>query len=160
MNFQESSMTVALWYGNRVPDDSKLTDEFIEEFKQGLSNATGIPVGKITVNKQKLAPQEEEIVPMSERIKQFIDDYGFFALLIILIIALMLSVMPRKKKSPQLAPELATAGGPNVDEAEEELPPINFEEHSEIKKQIENFVKQKPESVAQLLRNWLSEDWD
>jgi len=47
--------------------------------------------------KQKLAPQEEEIVPMSERIKQFIDDYGFFALLIILIIALMLSVMPRKK---------------------------------------------------------------
>jgi len=40
------------------------------------------------------------------------------------------------------------------------LPPINFEEHSEIKKQIENFVKQKPESVAQLLRNWLSEDWD
>jgi len=25
-------MTVALWYGNRVPDDSKLTDEFIEEF--------------------------------------------------------------------------------------------------------------------------------
>jgi len=31
---------------NRVPDDSKLTDEFIEEFKQGLSNATGIPVGK------------------------------------------------------------------------------------------------------------------
>jgi len=22
MNFQESSMTVALWYGNRVPDDS------------------------------------------------------------------------------------------------------------------------------------------
>jgi len=41
-----------------------------------LSNATGIPVGKITVNKQKLAPQEEEIVPMSERIKQFIDDYG------------------------------------------------------------------------------------
>ncbi|HOM03251.1 MAG TPA: hypothetical protein PLH43_10535 [Acetivibrio sp.] len=126
-----------------------------------MSNATGIPVEKITVDKQKLAPQEVEVVAASDRIKQFIDDYGFFALMIILIIALMLSVMPRKKKTPEATPELATAGGPNFAVAEEEeLPEINFEEHSEIKKQIENFVKQKPESVAQLLRNWLSDDWD
>ncbi|HHV29864.1 flagellar basal-body MS-ring/collar protein FliF [Acetivibrio mesophilus] len=161
MNFEESSMTVALWYGNRVADDSKLTTEFIEQFKKGLSNATGIPVERITVDKQKLAPKEEEVTPVADRIKELFDNYGFFALLTILIIALMISVMPKKKKE-ELEPELATAGGPKfiMPNEEEELPEINFEEHSEIKKQIENFVKQKPESVAQLLRNWLSDDWD
>lgn len=161
MNFVESSMTVALWYGNRVADDSKLTTEFMDQFKLGLSNATGIPIEKITVDKQKLAPQEVEVVPVGEKIKQLFEDYGFFALLIILIIALMLSVRPKKNAEPELVPELATAGGPKfIVTDEQEIPEISFEEHSEVKKQIERFVRQKPESVAQLLRNWLSDEWD
>ena len=31
---------------------------------------------------------------------------------------------------------------------------------SEVKKQIDKFVKHKPEAVAQLLRNWLADDWN
>jgi flagellar M-ring protein FliF len=31
-------------------------------------------------------------------------------------------------------------------------------EDNEIKKQLDKFALQKPEAVAQLLRNWLSED--
>ena len=44
--------------------------------------------------------------------------------------------------------------------SEHELPDISTEEQSEIKRQIDKFVAQKPDAVAQLLRNWLSEDWD
>ena len=40
------------------------------------------------------------------------------------------------------------------------MPEIEFEEQNEIKKQIEKFVTEKPESVAQLLRNWLQDDWE
>jgi flagellar M-ring protein FliF len=43
---------------------------------------------------------------------------------------------------------------------EEPVPEIELEERSEIKKQIDKFVRQKPDAVAQLLRNWLSDDWD
>lgn len=163
VNFNESSMTVALWYGNRVPDDSKLTQEFIDQFKQSLSTATGIPVVRISVDKQKLAPAEEYVVSAWEKIKEFLDDYGFFILMILLTVALMLAVIPRKKaEQAGLEPQLATANGASVTDNEEKdyVPEINFEEQSEVKKQIEKFVKEKPESVAQLLRNWLSDDWD
>jgi flagellar M-ring protein FliF len=163
VNFDESSMTVALWYGDRVPDDSKLTQEFIDQFKQSLSNATGIPVSRISVDKQKLAPAEEIVVSAWERIKEFLDNYGFFVLMILLIVALMIAVIPRKENQQAgLGPQLATADGAIAidNEANDNVPEINFEERSEIKKQIEKFVKEKPESVAQLLRNWLSEDWD
>ena len=40
------------------------------------------------------------------------------------------------------------------------LPEIEIEEKSEVKKQIDKFVKKKPEAVAQLLRNWLADEWD
>ena len=60
-----------------------------------------------------------------------------------------------------MEPQLATAGGIGVsDELDEEIQKISYEEQSEVKKQIEKFVKEKPESVAQLLRNWLSDEWD
>ena len=120
VNFNESSMTVALWYGNRVPDDSKLTQEFIDQFKQSLSNATGIPVVRISVDKQKLAPAEEYVVSAWEKIKEFLDDYGFFILMILLTVALMLAVIPRKKaEQAGLEPQLATANGASVTDNEE-----------------------------------------
>jgi flagellar M-ring protein FliF len=33
-------------------------------------------------------------------------------------------------------------------------------DNDELKQQIEKFVAAKPDAVAQLLRNWLTEDWD
>ncbi len=36
---------------------------------------------------------------------------------------------------------------------------IEFNEVSEVRKMIEKFVDEKPDAVAQLLRNWLNEDW-
>ena len=42
---------------------------------------------------------------------------------------------------------------------EPELEDIDVEEKSETRKLIEKFVDEQPEAAAQLLRNWLSEDW-
>lgn len=44
--------------------------------------------------------------------------------------------------------------------AEESLPEIDYFAESELKKQIDKFVDDKPEAAAQLLRNWLSEEWE
>ena len=42
---------------------------------------------------------------------------------------------------------------------DEELEDIGFNEKSEARILIEKFVDEKPEAVANLLRNWLNEDW-
>jgi len=41
-----------------------------------------------------------------------------------------------------------------------DLPDIEMGETDELKQQIDKFVQAKPDAVAQLLRNWLTEDWD
>ena len=41
----------------------------------------------------------------------------------------------------------------------EKLQEIAFNQESEAKRQIEKFVLEKPEAVAQLLRNWLNDEW-
>ena len=41
----------------------------------------------------------------------------------------------------------------------EPLEDIDLEAKSETRKMIEKFVDENPEAVANLLRNWLSEDW-
>ncbi len=39
------------------------------------------------------------------------------------------------------------------------LEDIEFSDKSETRKMIEKFVDENPEAVAQLLRNWLNDDW-
>jgi flagellar M-ring protein FliF len=45
-------------------------------------------------------------------------------------------------------------------EARDDIKDINIEEQSELKKQIDKFVQQNPDAVAQLLRNWIADDWN
>ncbi|HEY9059822.1 MAG TPA: flagellar basal-body MS-ring/collar protein FliF [Pseudobacteroides sp.] len=172
LNMEKSSMTVALYYGRRVKDDKNITAEFIESIKSDVSRATGIPAANISVNKYKMAPETIEVKSLADTIKELVNAYGFFALLLLLTIGLMIALIPRKKKkeapqeaAPAAEPALAaaTTGGFDVtvgDEFEDEIQEIDMEEKSEVKKQIEKFVKQKPDSVAQLLRTWLSDDWE
>lgn len=159
----ESGLGISMVYGIKVADDSGLGEDFINETKAALSSATGIPVSNITINKLKAMPPEVIELTASERFAEIFREYGFFVLMLILIIGLMIIGMPRKKKDIELqAAQAAASGGPRfvVPEEEEPLPEIMLEEKSEIKKQIDKFVKQKPDAVAQLLRNWLSDEWD
>jgi flagellar M-ring protein FliF len=160
-------MAISLWYGNKVKDDAKIDDAFITQVRQAASTATGIPVNNISVNKLKLASAEEVETPVTDTIRQLIQDYGLFALMLLLIVGMLIMAIPRKKREaqPQLTAadlEAAALAGPKfiVPETGEPIPEIDVEERSEIKKQIEKFVKQKPDAVAQLLRNWISDEWD
>ena len=47
-----------------------------------------------------------------------------------------------------------------LQDTRENLEEIDFDDRSEARKMIEKFVDEKPEAVAQLLRNWLNEDWE
>ena len=43
---------------------------------------------------------------------------------------------------------------------QESVEDIEYDEKSEVRKAIEKFVDENPESVALLLRNWLNNDWE
>jgi flagellar M-ring protein FliF len=158
----ESGLAISLWYGHKVPDDTRLGDDFITEIKTAASTATGIPVRNISVNKLKLLPKEDVEEMAADIIRELVRDYGFFAIMVLLIVGMLIVGIPRKKNRGDEAIPVPLAGGPKfaVPDYDEQIPEIELEERSEIKKQIDKFVKQKPDSVAQLLRNWLSDEWD
>ena len=164
---QESGLAISLWYGKKVADDSKLDETFINGIIQAASTATGIPSSNIAVNKLKMAPDAIVEKTLNDTIRQLVSDYGFFALLLLLIVGMLIMAVPRRKQGvqPEMGQAMAAAAGPGgpkfvVPEPGDPIPEIELEERSEIKKQIDKFVRQKPDSVAQLLRNWLSDEWD
>ncbi|OON97986.1 MAG: flagellar M-ring protein FliF [Epulopiscium sp. Nele67-Bin005] len=95
------------------------------------------------------------------------DYIPFVLLLIIGIIILMLVLRFRRQEEiVETVPELQseTLLKATAEEVRESLEvgneEIEFKEESAIKQQIEKFVDEKPEAVANLLRNWLSDDWE
>ena len=90
-------------------------------------------------------------------------EYVLLGILFVLI-ALLAYALIRKAEPievTEIEPELSVEAMLESSQVRsEELEPIEYNEESEIKKQIDNFVDEKPEAVASLLRNWLSEEWE
>jgi len=157
----QSSMSITLWYGMRVETADILNEVYLEDIRQSASAATGVPAGNIKVNVQKSAPIPAPVVPLLDSILKLLDQFGFYVFMMLLLVIMAISLAPRKQKltdalNMQGSLEPAMAGGASQDTVAD----ISLEEQSEIKKQIDKFVSQKPDAVAQLLRNWLSEEWD
>ncbi len=60
----------------------------------------------------------------------------------------------------ELEPELSVEQLLATTRENQTLDDIEFSEKSETKKMIEKFVDENPEAVAQLLRNWLTDEWN
>jgi flagellar M-ring protein FliF len=94
-----------------------------------------------------------------------------FAILALLILLLAYGVIRAAQPDEviDIEPELSVEGLLASTKLEEEkekeaeaakLQGIEFEPQSEIMMQIEKFVNERPEAVAQLLRNWLNNEWE
>lgn len=83
-------------------------------------------------------------------------------LLLLLAFGLIKKTQPDEVEEvePELSVEDLIVSTQLEDEKEEMLAEIDTSVESEYKKQIEKFVNEKPEAVAQLLRNWLSDEWE
>ncbi len=167
----KSTFSIVLWYGKNVASDEGLTTDFLNGVRQSVSTATGIPSSNITVSIQKIMAEEPEQTTLTDTLAQFFEQFGFYVIMLILLLVMVLAAMPRRK-SPQprragetavetAAAEAAAARAMAINlPSEPPLPEINIQEQSELKKQIEKFVQQNPDAVAQLLRNWLADDWE
>ncbi|NLG87991.1 MAG: flagellar M-ring protein FliF [Clostridiaceae bacterium] len=158
----ETTATITLWYGHKVETADALTSEYIEQIKQDASNAIGIPKNNISVSIQKLVPEAEPEVKFADNLNRFIEQYGLYILMIILLVIMAILLVPRRKTEEEPEPEPAFEGPQFVvpERPKMSFPDIELGETNELKEQIERFVAAKPDAVAQLLRNWLAEEWD
>lgn len=122
-----------------------------------VSAATGIDEGNINI----IAYEVPKFVEKTETTRG-ISDY-LMIILAVLIIALLIFVVLRGTsplKATDEEPELSVEQLLATTKENQSLDDIEFSEKSETRKMIEKFVDENPEAVAQLLRNWLNEDWN
>ena len=65
----------------------------------------------------------------------------------------------RGKKEEEQTEEVSVDTLLRQQQQDEQLEDIGYNEKSEARQLIEKFVDEKPEAAANLLRNWLNEDW-
>ncbi|MBO5354291.1 MAG: hypothetical protein J6J42_13790 [Lachnospiraceae bacterium] len=122
-----------------------------------IAMSTGIPEDNITL----ITYDIYQYTPKEEVAR----DWTFYLqiLLAVILVAFLLFVVFRGMapvEVTELEPELSVEQLLATTKENQSLEDVEFSEQSETRKMIEKFFDENPEAVAQLLRNWLNEDWD
>lgn len=143
------------WEEYKLANAARTKIEVEEDFYSAVANATGISSDRIS------------LVAYSENL--FFDAEGsnitatdiLQIVLIVVILALLAFVVLRsmrgekhEEEEEELAVETLLQSTP-----ETQLADISLENESEERRLINKFVEENPEAAANLLRNWLNEDW-
>lgn len=146
------------WEDFKEANRESVKREVDTEFFQMVANASGISQDKVTI----IAYEEP----------RFYDKEGFSVsatdiasiVLIVLMLALLGFVLLRsmgpRKKAVEEEPELPVEEILQSTQPETTIEDIDVEAKSETRKMVEKFVDENPEAAANLLRNWLNEDWN
>lgn len=143
------------WEEYKLANEGRTKLEVEEELVGAVANATGIPAESIS------------LVAYSENIFFDAEGSGITAtdiiqiLLIIVILALLVFVVLRSMRGEKHAEEEEEISVETLLQStpEAQLEGITVENESEERKLINKFVDENPEAAANLLRNWLNEDW-
>lgn len=143
------------WEEYKYANSERTRVEVEEDMYMAVSTATGINKNNITI-----IVYEEPFFIDHEGLDIEVADI-LQILLILLILGLLAFVVLRSMRSVKVEEEEPEI---SIDEIlkstpVEDLEVINVEEKSEARKIVEKFVEDNPEAAANLLRNWLSEDW-
>ncbi|NLL00942.1 MAG: hypothetical protein GX271_09815 [Clostridiales bacterium] len=135
--------------------ETKLTVD--PEIISMVSLATGIAENNIQVT----AIEQPVFIPKVVEIREWTDYLQI--ILAVLIVALLLFVVFKgvgPVEITELEPELSVEQLLATTKENQSIEDIEYNEVSEVRRMIEKFVDEKPDSVAQLLRNWLNDDWN
>lgn len=143
------------WDEYKAANDIYEKMEVDPDFYSVVANATGIPEDSITI----LAYERPQFIDKAS-IDVEMTDVLSVALIIIILGLLAFVVIKSMGGRKEVAEEeelsvenlLQSTPEPSVED-------IELEAKSETRKMIEKFVDDNPESAANLLRNWLNEDW-
>lgn len=137
---------------NKEPTQIEVSDDVIDL----IAKTVGISTADISVmayEQPVFNKMVEQPVPTSNIL---------MIVLAVLIVALLIFVV-FKGTAPmdvtELEPELSVEQLLATTRENQSLDDIEFGDKSETRKMVEKFVDENPEAVAQLLRNWINEDW-
>ena len=122
-----------------------------------VSMATGIAEDRISIS----AYEQPVFLPKAQTVRAWTDYLQI--ILAVLIVGLLVFVVFKgvgPVEVTELEPELSVEQLLATTKENQSIEDIEFNEVSEVRKMIEKFVDEKPEAVAQLLRNWLNEEWN
>ncbi len=175
----ESSVTVTLnkfvYHKQALLEESggALENTTWEQYQEDNNNTQVIEVDpniqKLVANAANLS--ENNVFVMAYEVHQFepkplVEDRiaDYIPVIIIVLMIALLGYAVYKGTEPveitEVEPELSVEDMLATTKVTEELEAIEFDDKSEARVQIEKFVEENPEAVAQLLRNWLNEDWE
>jgi len=143
------------WEEYKAANDAYVKMEVDPDFYSVVANATGI--------------DEESITILAYQVPQFIDAASLdvdatdvvSVVLILIILGLLAFVVLKSMGGRREVAEEEELSVENLLQStpEPSIEDIELEAKSETRKMIEKFVDDNPESAANLLRNWLNEDW-
>lgn len=177
VDYSNSSMSISMitfreYYEENVKNQGLLDGITWEEFKNAHSedvrmevageyyemaaNATGISADRITI-----IAYESPIFYDKEGVNISGTDV-LSIVMIVLILALLGFVILRSMSSRKAVSEEEELSVESMLQSNPEpaIEDIDVETKSEVRKLIEKFVDDNPEAAANLLRNWLNEDWN
>ena len=142
----------------RIANSERTKTEVDEDVYNVVAAATGIPLANIQI----VAYDEPVFIPSEGGLVS--PTNIFIIVLIILILGLLAFVVIRSMRAERKAEEeeeeeLSLDAMLQSTQESTELEEIDSETKSETRVLIEKFVDDNPDAVANLLRNWLTEDW-
>ncbi len=176
LKYDESSISVTakkikLYKEDEVKDQGLLVDTTWKEFQVANSEQKKLEVdGEIvSIVSKATGITEENIKIVAYETPVFVDSEGIAVdfgdviaiVLIVVILGLLAFVVFRsmRSSSEQLSEEELSVESLLQSTPQIEVENIEFDDKSETRKMIEKFVDEKPDAAANLLRNWLTEDW-
>lgn len=155
---QVKDVTVAVYINSKAISSGELSDTEKRELQNIISAAAGLDTRVVQIGVQEFSRSLEDQLreamegsaPRGGLASIPLWLLGLAGALVLGAAFLVVQQTKKRRKTEPLVKEIATAM--EVEELDLEL------SGSQVKQQIEKLVTKKPDAVAQLLRNWLSED--
>ncbi len=141
------------WEEYKLANTERTRMELDDTFYATVANATGISQDNIT-----LVAYSENLFFDAEGSRITATDI-LQIILIVVILALLAFVVLRSMRGEKHEEEEEELSVETLLQSDVQLEEITSENESDEKKLINKFVEENPEAAANLLRNWLNEDW-
>ncbi len=131
--------------------------EVNEKLIEGIAAATGIPETNVVVTAYDVFEFTDD-TPVKNVDWELIIQVAL-AIVLLGILAFVILRGMKPVEVTEAEPELSIEQLLATTKENQSLEDVEFSEESETRRMIEKFFDENPEAVAQLLRNWLNEDW-
>jgi len=175
--YEKSSMSVVVTNNrsidyNVVKDSGELKDISWDKYKENiLSENIDIVIDSNIISLLKKATGIADVEVIGRTNIRFVEDqntrrtlYSYLPIMLVGFVLILLVYVIYKGTEPveitEIEPELSVEDMLSKNSDGSDIEEIQDSDGSGIKKEIERFVEDSPEAAAQLLRNWLNEDWE